>query len=232
MTDISMQLSVDSIIDVRSIIPRERHSLIFNTFQRLEPTHAFILVNDHDPKPLYYQFQAEHPGRFGWIIWKKALTSGGLLSAGPREQRRLVVCWARETFKRTTHPDRDGNPDKAANGHRADRSYLKCSAKKNVDTQCGKYSDRRDSDRCGQSRCPTFPPKDPAAGNNVGKAGNKIEPKNKGNNVSGSRPLSRRAEQSLSSYKDSDYAKYHRDEGCRDSPTWARCRFRHPSRLL
>ena len=69
-------------------------------------------------------------------------------------------------------------------------------------------------------------------GDDIGKAGNKIEPKNKGNNVSGSRPLSRRAEQSLSSYKDSDYAKYHRDQGCRDSPTWARCRFRHPSRLL
>jgi len=25
-----------------------------------------ILVNDHDPKPLYYQFAAEHPGRFEW----------------------------------------------------------------------------------------------------------------------------------------------------------------------
>jgi uncharacterized protein (DUF2249 family) len=37
----------------RSIIPRDRHPLIFNTFQRLGPTHAFILVNDHDQKPLY-----------------------------------------------------------------------------------------------------------------------------------------------------------------------------------
>ena len=56
MTDPNTQLSMDWTIDVRSIIPRERHPLIFNTFQRLEPAHAFILVNDHDPEPLYYQF--------------------------------------------------------------------------------------------------------------------------------------------------------------------------------
>lgn len=23
-------------------------------------------MNDHDPKPLYYQFMAEHPGQVGW----------------------------------------------------------------------------------------------------------------------------------------------------------------------
>jgi uncharacterized protein (DUF2249 family) len=71
MTDPNTQLSVDSTIDVRSIIPRERHPLIFNTFQRLEPAHAFVLVNDHDPKPLYYQFQVEHQGKFGWDYLEK-----------------------------------------------------------------------------------------------------------------------------------------------------------------
>jgi len=25
-----------------------------------------VLVNDHDPKPLFYQFQAEHTGQFTW----------------------------------------------------------------------------------------------------------------------------------------------------------------------
>lgn len=71
MTDPNTQLSVDSTIDVRSIIPRERHPLIFNTFQRSEPAHAFVLVNDHDPKPLFYQFQAEHQGKFGWDYLEK-----------------------------------------------------------------------------------------------------------------------------------------------------------------
>lgn len=53
-------------IDVREIPPRERHPLIFGTFGALQPGEAFLLVNDHDPRPLYYQFQAESPGAFGW----------------------------------------------------------------------------------------------------------------------------------------------------------------------
>jgi len=53
-------------IDVRTIIPRERHPLIFNTFHELEPGEEFLLINDHDPKPLYYQFQAELGEPFQW----------------------------------------------------------------------------------------------------------------------------------------------------------------------
>jgi uncharacterized protein (DUF2249 family) len=53
-------------IDVRTIVPRERHPLIFNTFARLSAGEAFLLVNDHDPKPLYYQFQAELTDQFQW----------------------------------------------------------------------------------------------------------------------------------------------------------------------
>ncbi len=30
------------------------------------PGEAFVLVNDHDPKPLYYQFTFEKPGQFTW----------------------------------------------------------------------------------------------------------------------------------------------------------------------
>lgn len=53
-------------IDVREIAPRMRHPLIFQTFLDLAPGQAFLLVNDHDPKPLYYQFNAEFPGLFDW----------------------------------------------------------------------------------------------------------------------------------------------------------------------
>ena len=52
-------------LDVRNVIPRERHPLIFRTFGALKPGEGFVLVNDHDPKPLYYQFQAE-VGQFDW----------------------------------------------------------------------------------------------------------------------------------------------------------------------
>ncbi len=53
-------------IDVRTIVPRERHPLIFRTFGALKPGETFELVNDHDPKPLYYQFQAEIGPQFDW----------------------------------------------------------------------------------------------------------------------------------------------------------------------
>ena len=53
-------------IDVRTIPPRERHPLLFRTFDDLAAGESFELVNDHDPKPLYYQFQAERPGLLAW----------------------------------------------------------------------------------------------------------------------------------------------------------------------
>jgi uncharacterized protein (DUF2249 family) len=53
-------------VDVRSVPPARRHPLIFSSFEELSPGESFILVNDHDPKPLYYQFQAERSGQFTW----------------------------------------------------------------------------------------------------------------------------------------------------------------------
>jgi len=56
----------DRVVDVRAEIPRTRHELIFSTFATLPAGTAFVLVNDHDPKPLYYQLAAENPGEFTW----------------------------------------------------------------------------------------------------------------------------------------------------------------------
>ncbi len=53
-------------LDVREIPPRIKHPLILSRFAALEPGQSFTLVNDHDPKPLYYQFSAEEAGRFEW----------------------------------------------------------------------------------------------------------------------------------------------------------------------
>ncbi|MBF0345348.1 MAG: DUF2249 domain-containing protein [Nitrospirae bacterium] len=64
-------------LNVINIIPKERHALIFRTFDELQSGDAFILVNDHDPKPLYYQFLHERENQFTWEylqegseIWK------------------------------------------------------------------------------------------------------------------------------------------------------------------
>ena len=54
------------LLDVRRLIPMERHKRIFDTYERLQPGESFVLINDHDPKPLYYQFEAEHTGQFSW----------------------------------------------------------------------------------------------------------------------------------------------------------------------
>ena len=54
------------ILDVRTLVPAERHRRIFATYEALASGATFELVNDHDPKPLYYQFDAEHHGAFSW----------------------------------------------------------------------------------------------------------------------------------------------------------------------
>lgn len=53
-------------LDVRVIPPREKHPTIFQTFEALAPGESFVLVNDHDPVPLRYQFEFEYTGQFAW----------------------------------------------------------------------------------------------------------------------------------------------------------------------
>lgn len=59
------QTSAD-VVDVRSLVPAQRHAKIFQLVNQLAPGGRFVLVNDHDPKPLYYQLEAEHPKQFSW----------------------------------------------------------------------------------------------------------------------------------------------------------------------
>ena len=58
-------------LDVRTIVPKEKHPTIFSTFEALNKGEGFQLVNDHDPKPLYYQFQAEKKDQFEWDYVEK-----------------------------------------------------------------------------------------------------------------------------------------------------------------
>jgi uncharacterized protein (DUF2249 family)/hemerythrin-like domain-containing protein len=81
---------MEKTLDVREMAPKERHPNIFETFASLEPGGAFVLINDHDPKPLLYQLQNEHDGEFDW--WP--------LAQGP-ETWRITI--ARRT---TADPDR------------------------------------------------------------------------------------------------------------------------------
>lgn len=53
-------------IDVRKYPPREKYPAIFRTFESLQPGTKMELVNDHNPKPLLYEFKAERSGTFTW----------------------------------------------------------------------------------------------------------------------------------------------------------------------
>ena len=60
------EASNEKIVDVSQTPPAQRHPLIFAAFHDLAPGEAFILVNDHEPRPLYYQFKFEYEGQFSW----------------------------------------------------------------------------------------------------------------------------------------------------------------------
>lgn len=53
-------------LDIRSLPAAQRHSQIFDRWNAIKPGEVLRLINDHDPKPLYYQFEAEQRDRFEW----------------------------------------------------------------------------------------------------------------------------------------------------------------------
>ncbi|WKZ13300.1 MAG: DUF2249 domain-containing protein [Gammaproteobacteria bacterium] len=85
-----MSQAAPSFIDVRTIVPRERHPVIFGRFHALQPGETFDLVNDHDPRPLYYQMQAQNPDSFTWTylesgpeIWRVRIGKTAATAARP-----------------------------------------------------------------------------------------------------------------------------------------------------
>lgn len=76
-------------IDVRPLPPRTRHATIFGLWNALAADEAMLLVNDHDPVPLYYQFACEHGGAFRWEYleqgpetWRVRITKGQFADPG------------------------------------------------------------------------------------------------------------------------------------------------------
>ena len=61
------------VLDVRTLAPAQRHLEILRAFDALRPGDAFILVNDHDPKPLLYTFQVAIDGIAGPEAEREAL---------------------------------------------------------------------------------------------------------------------------------------------------------------
>ena len=53
-------------LDLRSMPPFERHEKIFHVWETLKHGETLKIINDHDPKPLRYQFEAEYKGKYEW----------------------------------------------------------------------------------------------------------------------------------------------------------------------
>ena len=67
-------------VDARQYAPKDKHPAIFKTLFDLKPGEKMELVNDHDPRPLHYQFLMELPEQFEWEyleqgpeVWRVAI---------------------------------------------------------------------------------------------------------------------------------------------------------------
>lgn len=58
-------------LDLRPMPPFQRHEKIFQTWDSLKPGEALKIINDHDPKPLWYQFEVEYKGKYEWNYEQK-----------------------------------------------------------------------------------------------------------------------------------------------------------------
>lgn len=70
-----------NILDATLLEPRVKHATIFARYDDLKPGEHFILQNDHDPKPLYFQLLSVKGDVFTWEYleqgpewWKIRLT--------------------------------------------------------------------------------------------------------------------------------------------------------------
>ena len=68
-------------VDARIYEPRDKHPVIFKTFEDLASGEKMELINDHDPRPLHYQFIMELPEQFEWEyleqgpeVWRVEIT--------------------------------------------------------------------------------------------------------------------------------------------------------------
>lgn len=69
------------LIDVRTLVPSERHPRIFGMLTSLEPGAAMQVASDHDPRPLHYQIESRYPEQFDWeyleqgpLTWRVEIT--------------------------------------------------------------------------------------------------------------------------------------------------------------
>ncbi|MDE3178255.1 MAG: DUF2249 domain-containing protein [Acidobacteriota bacterium] len=73
--------TITSTVDVREVPHAQRHPLIFKTFDGLKAGEAFLLLVDHDPKPVLFELDFSRKGKFAWNyleqgpeVWRVQMT--------------------------------------------------------------------------------------------------------------------------------------------------------------
>ncbi len=61
-----METTDAEVLNVTLLEPRLKHPTIFSRFDALPPGGSLVILNDHDPKPLYYQLLGERGDVFEW----------------------------------------------------------------------------------------------------------------------------------------------------------------------
>ena len=61
-----MSNATEDILDARTLDPRVKHATIFARYDELKAGESFVLHNDHDPRPLYFQLVSHHGDVFSW----------------------------------------------------------------------------------------------------------------------------------------------------------------------
>jgi uncharacterized protein (DUF2249 family) len=76
MCEATNNLSIEE-LDVRSLDLAQRHEKICERIDELAFGASFVLIKDHDPKPLYDQLETEYPNQFYWdylengpVVWR------------------------------------------------------------------------------------------------------------------------------------------------------------------
>ncbi|SDX84068.1 DUF2249 domain-containing protein [Allgaiera indica] len=69
-----------SVVDLRPLIPQERHATVFAAPEQLAQDETFVLINNHAPIPLPRHIEQLWPGRFvreclkdGPVEWQIAI---------------------------------------------------------------------------------------------------------------------------------------------------------------
>ena len=80
------------LVDLRPMMPPQRHATVFAALDALAPGATFVLVNDHAPVPLLRRIAETWPGEFepeflldGPEVWQLAITRIGSAAKGDAE---------------------------------------------------------------------------------------------------------------------------------------------------